>query len=224
MSTPGRSHLDLRRFLYVFRMATIRAQVILHTTDNVPENYISNSWCFEDFGPGTDDAATVAMLKDFYDDIAASMWSNVIAQNGHNVKLSLLPGFPPNYPYFEGTFNLAAAPSGSPLPSEVAVCLSFQGARSAGLPQARRRGRLYLGPWGTSANTTGRPTGSLMSSIGVAAATLKSTAASIAASGGWAVWSPTDSAAVLVDDGWIDNAFDTQRRRGLIYTARTTFN
>lgn len=204
-------------------MATIRAQVILHTDDNVPENYISNSWCFEDFSPGPDDAATVTMLKDFYDDIPASSWSAFIAQNGHEVKLSLLPGFPPNYPYFEGTFNLAANPTGSELPNENAICLSFQGARSAGLPQARRRGRLYLGPWGSAANTTGRPASALMTSIANAALTLKATAASIATSGGWAVWSVRDQAPVLVDDGWIDNAWDTQRRRGLVYTSRTTF-
>jgi hypothetical protein len=204
-------------------MTTVRAQVILHTLDAVPENYISNSWCFEGMAPGTDDAATVTMLKDFYDDIGATYWSNSIAQNGHEVKLSELPGVAPNYPFFEGVFNLAADPTGTDMPSELAICLSFQGLRSAGFPQSRRRGRVYLGPWGTTANATGRPTAALVTQIATAAATLKSTAAVIATAGGWAVWSGTDQAAVLVDDGWIDNAFDVQRRRGVLYTSRTTF-
>lgn len=204
-------------------MADIRAQVILHTTDANPENYISNSWCFKNFDPGTDDAATVTMLKDFYDDITASYWSSVIAQNGHEVKLSELPGTPPNYPYFESTFNLATAPSGSALPSECAIALSFQGARVAGFPQSRRRGRLYLGPWGATANVSGRPLAALMTQIANAALTLKATADSIGSLGGWAVWSTVDQAAVRVDNGWIDNAWDTQRRRGLSYTSRTLF-
>lgn len=202
-------------------MSTIRAQVILHTEDAVPENYISNSWCFEGMTPGADDAAVVTILKDFYDDISASYWSTFIAQNGHDVKLSLLPGTPPNYPFFEGTFNLAANPSGTELPNENAICLSFQGARSAGLPQARRRGRVYLGPWGTTANTAGRPTAALVTQIATAATTLQTAAAAVATAGGLAVWSTVDQAPVIVDDGWIDNAWDTQRRRGLLYTART---
>lgn len=204
-------------------MSTIRAQVILHTADAVPENYVSNSWCFTDMTPGTDDAAITTMLKDFYDDLTASVMSSAITQNGHEVKLSLLPGTPPNYPYFEGTFNLASPWSGSGLPAELAVCLSFQGARSAGLPQARRRGRVYIGPFGNNANTSGRPTAAVMTFIANAATTLKATAASISAGGGWAVWSPTDGAPVEVDDGWVDNSWDVQRRRGLVYTSRTLF-
>ena len=204
-------------------MSDIRAQVILHTTDAVPENYISNSWCFNGMTIGADDAAIVTLLKDFYDDMGLTYMANTIAQNGHEVKLSLLPGSPPNYPYFEGTFNLAAAYTGTPLPSEVAVCLSFQGARSAGLAQARRRGRVYIGPLGTSANTSGRPTAGFISNISAAALTLKAAAASVSDADGWCVWSHANQDAVPVEDGWIDNSFDTQRRRGLVYTSRTTF-
>jgi hypothetical protein len=204
-------------------MADVRAQVILHTVDAVPENYVSNSWCFSGMDPGTDDAAIVTMLKDFYDDIPFSQWSSVIAGSGHEVKLSELPGLVPNYPYFEGTFNLSAAPTGTPLPSEVAICLSFQGDREAGNPQARRRGRLYLGPLSTSTNTSGRPSTTIMTSIANAATTLMATAATLSSGGGWAIWSVADQHAVAVDNGWIDNAFDIQRRRGVLYTSRTVF-
>jgi len=204
-------------------MADIRAQVILHTSDAVPENYISNSWAFGGMDPGTDDTAIVTMLKDFYDDLTASYMSSVVTQNGHEVKLSALPGSPPNYPYFEGTFNLASAWSGSPMPSEVALALSFQGARAAGAPQARRRGRVYIGPFGSNANTSGRPAAAVLTFMGTAAATLNATAASISSGGGWGVWSVADQHLVLVDNGWIDNSWDTQRRRGLVYTSRTLF-
>lgn len=202
-------------------MATIRAQVILHTADAVPENYISNSFCFDGMDTGGDDAAIVTMLKDFYDDLTPATMSSVVTQNGHEVKLSQLPGLAPNYPYFEGTFNLASAWSGSPMPSEVALALSFQGVRSAGAPQARRRGRVYIGPFGSNANTSGRPAAAVLTFMANAATTMQATAASIATSGGWAVWSVADQTAVPVDNGWIDNSWDTQRRRGLVYTSRT---
>ena len=197
--------------------------MILHTVDAITENYVTNSWCFTDMLPGTDDAAIVTLLKDFYDDIAAAYWSNLIAQNGHEVKLYDLPGTVPNYPYFEGTFNMASAPSGQALPGEIALCLSFQGVRSAGFPQARRRGRVYIGPLSTACNSGGRPIAAVMTAMGTAAATLRSQAAVISGTGGWAVWSVTDAAPVEVDNGWIDNAFDVQRRRGVDATSRTTF-
>jgi len=204
-------------------MPDIRCQVILHTADAVPENYISNSWAFNGIALGTDDTAMVTLMKDFYDDLTASTLSSTIAQNGHDVKLSQLPGAVPNYPYFEGTFNLAAAPSGTPLPTECAIALSFQGTRDAGQPQARRRGRVFLGPWSTTANTAGRPAAAVLTSIANAATTLKASAAIISDTDGWCVWSVADQAMVAVDNGWIDNAWDTQRRRGLVYTSRTTF-
>jgi len=39
----------------------------------------------------------------------------------------------------------------------------------------------------------------------------------------WVVYSPTNGNTVNVDNGWVDNAFDTQRRRGLAVTARTNW-
>jgi len=83
-------------------MADIRAQVILHTKDAVPENYVSNSWAFNGIDPGTDDSAIVTMLKDFYDDITYTYWSAALAQNGHTVKLSVLPGRHPTTPTSRG--------------------------------------------------------------------------------------------------------------------------
>jgi hypothetical protein len=38
------------------------------------------------------------------------------------------------------------------------------------------------------------------------------------------VWSQVDQFAVEVDNGWIDNAFDTQRRRGQQVSTKTLWN
>jgi hypothetical protein len=39
----------------------------------------------------------------------------------------------------------------------------------------------------------------------------------------WAVWSRVNHAMYEVTGGFIDNEFDTQRRRGEVSTARSTF-
>jgi len=204
-------------------MGTIRAQVILHTDDNTPANYVTNSLAF--FSPGTfaDFTGLTSCIKDFYDDIPATYWSSELQQNGHEIKYYDLPGTPPNYPVEEDVWNMASAPGGSPLPQECAVCLSFQGARTPGFPQARRRGRIYIGTLGTAANTSGRPTAALVSALATAAATFKSNVGALADTIDWAVWSVVDQSPVIVDNGWVDNVFDTQRRRGLLETSRTTF-
>jgi hypothetical protein len=48
-------------------------------------------------------------------------------------------------------------------------------------------------------------------------------AAIASASWDWVVYSPTDDAYHEVANGWVDNAWDTQRRRGYKPTSRTTF-
>jgi len=204
-------------------MGTVRAQVILKTDDLVTANYSTNSWAFKSAGTITDFAGLTTCLKDFYDDLA-TYWPNLMAQNGHEVKFYDLPGTPPNYPVEETTFNLAGNPTQTPFPSEVALCLSFQAPRTPGFPQARRRGRVYIGPLGSNASgTDARPSSTFIGVLTTAAATLKSNVEALSEDIVWAIWSPADSAAVAVDNGWVDNAWDTQRRRGVPYSSKTTF-
>lgn len=204
-------------------MATLRAQVVLHTTDNTPANYITNSWAFMGTNPFADTTAITAALKGFYDGITASYWSDDLAQNANEINYYDLPGTPPNYPVDQDVWNRASDPSGTPLPQECAICLSFQGARTPGFPQARRRGRVYLGPWGGTANSSGRPTAALLTVIANAATAFKTAINAIASDTQWAVWSTTDQAPVPIVGGWVDNVWDTQRRRGLLETSRTTW-
>lgn len=201
-----------------------RAQVVLRTSDNVPANYITNSFAFYVTGddPMDTDEVTTA-IKDFYDDVV-SYYSVAVAQNGHLIKYYQLPGVVPNYPFEEDTFNLAAPPAGSGLPAEVSLVLSFQGIRQAGFPQARRRGRIYIGPLDTSGMDDQRPLATFVTNLANAGATFKANIEAI--TGGahrWAIWSHVDQEAVIVANGWVDNAWDTQRRRGLRATSRTTF-
>lgn len=205
-------------------MTDYRAQVILKTDDNVPANFVTNSLCIEvnpDGALDTDEVTTA--IKDFYDDLNGILGAT-IAQNGHIVKYSLLPGTPPNYPFEEDVFNLTVNPTATQLPSECALVLSFQGTRQAGFPQNRRRGRIYIGPVSQAVNDTGRPSSAAIGQLATAGATFKSNIEAV--TGGahfWAIWSPTDGTATQVNNGWVDNVWDTQRRRGLDTTSRTTF-
>jgi hypothetical protein len=124
-----------------------------------------------------------------------------------------------------------AVPSMNPLPSEVALCLSMYGNRN--LP--RERGRVFLGPLNTSATATGsdiaRPATALVNALAAAGTRLAVSVDSTGVSGlQWAIrsagpYSDGTGAGVIthtrIRNGWVDNAFDTQRRRGAVPSART---
>jgi len=203
-------------------MADMRLQVTLKTADAVPENYITNSWAFTGADAFGEDAGVKTAITAFYNSWLTYM-SPSITQNGHFLKYYDQTAPAPNYPYNETTFNLSGVPAGTALPSELAVCLSFQGARAAGFPQARRRGRVYLGPFDTGATTADRPATALLTALGSAAATFGAAIDALSGDIQWAVWSGSDQLSVPITDGWIDNAWDIQRRRGVVYTSRTTY-
>jgi hypothetical protein len=105
----------------------------------------------------------------------------------------------------------------SPIPREVALCLSFY----ADHPSGRRRGRLYVPA------SLWTPTGA----IGVRPTTgdrdtVKQLVPIFTGLGGinvdWGIWSERDHAFHKATDYWIDDEWDTQRRRGLRATVRTT--
>lgn len=204
-------------------MPAIRAQVILKTTTNVPADFVTNSFCFADPAAITDTAGLTGAIKSFYDSIRTAIGFPTIAQNGHEIKFYDLPGVMPNYPFATTTWNFATAPAGDTYASECAVCLSFQGAKIPGLAQARRRGRIYLGPCSNAISLNGRPVAATRTSVAGAAASFKTAVNALPAGGDWSVWSPTTATAVGITNGWVDDAWDIQRRRGLVATARTTF-
>lgn len=204
-------------------MPAIRAQVILHTADAVPENYVTNSLCFLADDPIAAPTALTPLIKTFYD-LFRGYLSPVITQNGHEIKWTALPGVAPNYPYETTTWDFATPLSGTALPDEVASVLSFQGTKEAGFPQARRRGRIYIGPLATVAANANRPATLFQTALGTAASGLKDDSNDLGVDAPWAIWSQVDGAAVIVDNGWIDNAFDTQRRRGVRTTSRAIWS
>lgn len=169
------------------------------------------------------------MLDDFYtgkyDDQpqTVGMWLSANIKREVRVTAYRLPDPTPRSPVFEGTFTLPAAAGTTEYPAEVALVMSYEAQKESGVPQARRRGRIYLGPFNAEVAGDGRPGSVLINSIAYAGKGLKN-AADASVEWEWVVWSPTSDSYALVHRGWIDNAWDTQRRRGIDASSRTVFD
>jgi hypothetical protein len=118
-------------------------------------------------------------------------------------------------------YNVAAAASVQP-PSEVAVCLSYATAYTldpefapGARPRARDRGRLFFGPVSSAALTQDGTTkrvfvsATMRTDMVAAAKVLQSATDPL-----WSVWSRRNAVLFSVTNVWVDDAFDTQRRRG----------
>lgn len=126
--------------------------------------------------------------------------------------ISSLPAGPPKHRH---QFTLGTSASGQSLPLEVALCSSFQGDRVGVEPQRRRRGRVYLGPLNVAAMggtaDDPRPATDLMTNLRLASAELAYENGNDGIT--WCVWSRKDDLLVTITNGWVNNEWDTQRRR-----------
>lgn len=212
-------------------MGVIRAQITIPSSTGIPEDAVTNTLHFGSNAldknyPNLDD-----IIFDFYDVAAsgagssiASFMSGSYVSNTWTIKYYDLGDLKPRIPIHEETREVTLG-TGDILPTEVACCLSFQATRESGKPQARRRNRIYLGPFRATASVAGRPSTSLRTAIAKNARTMLASAQN-AASWEWVVYSPTIGGEVneKVDNGWVDNAWDTQRRRGYAATTRDEWN
>lgn len=216
----------------------MRAQVTIPRATGVPEDAITNTWHFDGDDVNETDAAyhsaVMSGLTTFYNSI--DQFLSGMASPTATVKIYDMRDATPRVPEFTGTIALTLG-TGLWMPAEVAICLSFQAAAASGVNQARRRGRIYLGPIDHDATYTQnlgdvRPTSTCRDAIAAAADTLHNgIALPVTGQVKWAVYSPTtdvtdtiDNAFNDVDNGWVDNAYDTQRRRGVAPTLRSLFS
>jgi hypothetical protein len=175
----------------------------------------------------------------FYNSVATSMGqSNSIASyigaivgrgpNQASVTAWNLYDPEPRAPVHYEEYQLSGTSSGDGLPLEVAACASFEGLPESGVNQARRRGRIFIGPLKTSAGTLDganppRLKNGFMSDVCAAMEGLH--AWTLTEGGVWLVESRVDPSLVTpVVRGWVDNDFDTQRRRSPRATSRTTWS
>lgn len=203
-------------------MAIIVAQdTALPTSGNLADVIVTTMW-FDNTDITAAVSDIVPVMKGLINNLAG-VWSQIVSQNGHVIKLTDIADPQPRYPFYEETWNTTVAPSGSTAPPEVSLVASFQGDRLSGVPQARRRGRMYVGPLRlTHLGNDGRPTPALITQLTAIMDDFLTASAAMTATT-WGVYSRAGSFITEVTNGWIDNEFDTQRRRGRLATSRTVY-
>lgn len=215
-------------------MAFWITQTRLYSDSGLPSDTITNTMHWESSGAASnlaDTAEIAGALQDFYEAIEGGFPTALITPDFDTVFYDLEDP-EPRVPVvtIAGVLTLTAT---NPLPSEVAACLSYYGLFESGIPNARRRGRIYIGP-------------NSLASTEVVAGRVQWTAARLntwkTAMQALAQFSGTTHGAHLVtysptirqtgtlveatssvEGGWVDNAPDTQRRRGTDPTTRVTW-
>jgi hypothetical protein len=203
-----------------------RVQISLGMDSNLPEDAATNTLHFEYVHP---DPITEAKfntgvrtpLNNFYTSLATQgILSSAINPANITYKAYRITDLPPSPPEYTGNITIGGMMTGVAAPPELSVCLSYKAPNVLGGVPARRRGRIYVGPLGFLAGATVPST--QQQAIRDAGAALLSDVTT-AGQFLWVVYSPTANAAYTVESGWVDNAWDVQRRRGTKSSARITF-
>lgn len=195
-----------------------------------PEDAVTNTFHFKNSDTYLDIDNVRDMLYNFYNvqapdapNAVSSYYSGLSLSGAWTLKAYALEDPKPRSPVqtWTGTETFGQT---AILPTEVALVLSFQAELESGTIPARRRNRVYLGPFQQNANSAnGRPENELVASLLFAGKQLiLESDASVRWE--WNTYSPTANEANRVTNGWVDNAWDTQRRRGLIYTQRGSYS
>jgi hypothetical protein len=198
------------------------AQLVIPTADNVAANYATNTFHFEAATESTLPTVSTALRTAYA--FFNTQISNLARTSNWQIKWYDDEDPEPRAPVLVDTFN-ASGLSGVPgLPPEVALCMSFQGTQVSGVNQARRRGRVYLPFMITGAlGTDGRPAAATLTAAAAVGNSLVD-ASNASSDWSWTTFSRVAPGYATVVNGWVDNEFDTQRRRGRKATTRLVFN
>lgn len=196
-------------------MAQYRVQIYQRATGGIPRDDIVNSFYLDTDLDGIFDAdeGATGLLHDAValwtsPDLPLSNQASWISGKAYN-----LADPEPREPVAEVSWLASSAQRPASGPRDVALCLSYFADRN--LP--RNRGRMYIGPL-PSQNLTMRPDSTLRGA-------LANLAEGISGLGGpnvqWVQRSTVLNRFANVTDYWIDDEWDTQRRRGLRASTRT---
>jgi hypothetical protein len=183
-----------------------------------PDDVFVNNFTFladDNKVTAADDIA--AALVDFYE--TAGPTTSINARRGVTVndlmtfKIYKLTDAKPREPLVRTHTTPTARLAAGLWPEESTICLSF----SAAPPHtARRRGRIYIGPLNSSCGAQ-EATSNICRVSGAVQADFAAAAVRLAnhVDAGWLIHSSMAGGTfAAVETGWVDNAFDTQRRRG----------
>ena len=190
------------------------------------EDAAVNVWHFTvpDTGAGTV-AALKTALGAFYGAFVSHL-SVALDLSKFRLKMYNMSDPEPREPFEDGLFTVIGPTGTAGGAPELAICLSFQGDPASGIPMRRRRGRVYLGPLAINVGGTSEDVPASMVATAAAAGQSLLNSSNASAAYEWIVLSQAGGglSAVKVTNGWVDNAWDIQRRRGIPATVRTTFS
>jgi len=201
---------------------TYLAQTTLLTAGADPADNQSNGFYVSGTPASTGEMDSWATaIKTFYEACKTAGAMRGMAQNNHIIKFYDVTQPAPNYPVYETTFDFGFAPGAVELPLEVALCVSYKNNSLNTVLRARRRGRVYVSGWGTTQNSVGRPTSTAYTALANAYADYCDDVNVI---GGLTagIYSRVQDIVSEVEEVWCDNAWDTQRRRGVTPSARVS--
>lgn len=215
-------------------MGVVRVQASINPHPNAAlEDYVVNTFHFRtpngaDPSPQITDEA-MDNVQAFYEAIDGDLMNQDVVECF--LKVYDLTDPEPRAPIGERNFGLAAAAEPK-LPEEMAICCSYSAALESGVPRARRQGRIYIGCLKLAvldqSELHTRVSETARGALAVAAGALIDAGTNGAI---WSVLSVTDwdagmvvyNAARPIIQGYVDDAFDVQRRRGPKPSDRTPF-
>lgn len=206
-------------------MGIVRADVVMPYITGTPEDVVMNTYHFNVPIVGEDAfIAIFSALQNVYNTVPTgatasigSQLSAYIDRTADSCQILAYDAQNEGPPLAGGLWDLDSTAQLSSLPFEVALCGSYS-AYQLGVDRRRSRGRIYFGPFNSNALTDpddqpSVPTTSLMNSVSGALADLRDSGTLATAEVEWVVYSRMNDAAYPVTAGWVDNAWDTQRRR-----------
>lgn len=232
-------------------MAQLRALVTIPMASALPADAVVNTWYFGvPDGDETEayiEAGPEVALKAFYAAID-EYYANNTNTAGATVTWYNMADPPERVPIVENNLGMTQKGSSTQgnLPSELAVVMSFHGAYTSGTNRQRQRGRVYIGPIhagvgaGASGTDYSRPGGAMVTAIRNAGNALMGAADASSPPWTWIVRSANArdnsdpdipylerpllaTTGYPVVGGWVDDAWDVQRRRGVDPSSRNTF-
>lgn len=201
---------------------------------NVPEDRIVNTWHFFYEGEDTPSQTSFATVKDalmgFYEagfsTVATNSKAAWVSASNWQIKAYDLAQAKPRVPVYSALDNFSGATATtSSVPPEVALCVSYQADYLPGINPQSMRGRIFIGGIGAgiqagAANAFPAPSAVLVNAFAGAASVLVDPGPSDPL-WSWVMYSQKLGVHWPVTKGWIDNALDTQRRRGQAPSGRT---
>lgn len=217
-------------------MATCRVQVSIPYNSGIPEDVVSNTFHFDSLAgePINEARCTIlsthiaAFYSSVYTPTSVKCMADYLNPAATRMKFYDLSDPKPRTPVADLATPLSVgALQATRLPAEAAAVLSYHTEYVSGINKASQRGRIFLGgicdPMVDPSTPSQAPRYKTVwiAAVGDFAGDLY--AAALADEWGWVVYSEKLNQSFAVAGGWMDNAIDTQRRRGVPATVRTPF-